>query len=142
MKKYIKNGYLNFLIFFLHTPSVNNAHQVNCSFDHLFPMTWYQKGLESSLYVWHTLSELFQKNDAVVLPCDLLLGKLAFAQFCVTCMVQEHVTCMPEDSAYFLMVLEKIQNLLSHIVVSEKTEDFIACARNIIQSIQQHVAQL
>jgi hypothetical protein len=139
MRKYIKNGYLNGLIFFLCSSSVIYAFQINCSFNHLFPMTWYQKGLESSLYVWHTLSELFEKNDGLALPYDLLLGKLVFTQFCVDSMIQEGVVCMPEDSAYFAMVLDKIQSLLALIIVTEKTYDFIACARSILCSIQKQL---
>lgn len=111
------------------------AYQVTLSFDSLFPITWYQKGLEASLHVWQELVDIFNNNgNDDALSYDSLLGKLVFAQFCVNRMIQENGECVPEDISYFVTVLNKLQSLLAMVVVTSKTEDFILCAVDMIQS--------
>lgn len=108
------------------------------SFDSLFPMTWYQKGLESSLYVWQTLIDEVDKNNGhSSFSYDVLLGKLAFAQFCLNRMHQMNEVCVADDVAYFATVVQKIQQLFSVMMTNNKTEDFIACAADILTSMQQ-----
>ena len=101
-------------------------------------MTWYQKGLESSLYVWQSLIDNVNKTtDAASLSCDVLLGRLAFAQFCLNRMQQMNESAIDDDIAYFTMVVRKIDQLFSLIVVTPITEDFIACAQDLIISMEQ-----
>ncbi len=130
---------LSFLVIFSPS-SVLLAHQITISFDSLFPVTWYQKGLESCLYVWQALSDVFIKNgDGELLSCDLLLGKLTRAQFCIQRMIQENIACLPEDNAYFVTVLNKVQDLLTMVVITQKTQDFVLCAGDMIASMQKQL---
>jgi hypothetical protein len=113
------------------------TYQVNLSFDSLFPKTWYQKGLEASTHVWQSLANVFEKNsDGAMLSLDMLLGRLAFAQFCITRMHKEGGHCIADDSAYFSTVLEKVKRLLALVTITSKTEDFIACAEDIIKEME------
>ncbi|HLC06946.1 MAG TPA: hypothetical protein VJJ26_02040 [Candidatus Babeliales bacterium] len=147
MKKHRDNGYVNIMLmnFFIlcSTSSVLKAYQVNLSFDSLFPMTWYQKGLEASLQVWHELADVFNKNgDDTLISCDLLLGKLAFAQFCVNRMIYEGNAHVSEDIAYFITVLHTLQRLLAMVVITPKTQDFVVCAGEMVVSIQKLLSSL
>ena len=111
------------------------AYQVNLSFDSLFPKTWYQKGLEASMYVWQSLMNVFEKNsDGATLSLDVLLGRLAFAQFCINRMHQERL--LADDSAYFSTVLERVKRLLALVTITSKTQDFVLCAEEMIQSME------
>jgi hypothetical protein len=123
--------------------SIINAYQVNLSFDSLFPMTWYQKGLESSLSVWQALMSAFDKNsDEALLSFDLLLGRLAFAQFCINRMNCEGTPCIAGDSAYFSAVLHKVKQLLTAVVITPKTHDFILCADDMIQAMEKKLGEI
>lgn len=113
------------------------TYQVNLSFDSLFPKTWYQKGLEASLHVWQSLANVFEKNsDGAMLSLDMLLGRLAFAKFCIARMHKEGGRCITDDSVYFATVLDKVKQLLTFVTITSKTEDFIACAEDMIQEME------
>jgi hypothetical protein len=117
------------------------TYQVNLSFDSLFPKTWYQKGLEASLHVWQSLAYVFEKNsDGVTLSLDKLLGRLAFAKFCITRMHKEGGHCIADDSAYFATVLHKVKRLLAMVTITSQTEDFIACAEDMITEIENKLS--
>lgn len=125
----------SFLMIFCVTS--NKTYQVNLSFDSLFPKTWYQKGLEASMHVWQSLANVFDKNsDGAMLSLDMLLGRLAFAQFCITRMHKEGAQCIADDSAYFSVVLDRVKHLLALVAVTSKTEDFIACAEDMITEME------
>ena len=141
MKKGLKNWIISFLIVACCTPSIIKAYQVNLSFDSLFPMTWYQKGLESSLFVWQTLVNVFDKsNDGALLSFDSLIAKLAFAQFCINRMHQENMPCIADDKAYFAMVLHKVENLLGMVVVTTINHDVVLCAEDMIQTMRKQLS--
>lgn len=114
------------------------AYQINLSFDSLFPMTWYQKGLESSLHVWQSLVTVFeQSSDGTTLSFDILLGRLAFAQFCINRMHQENKPSFADNNTYFKNVLYKIHQLLGLVIITPKTEDFVLCAEDILEDMQR-----
>jgi hypothetical protein len=116
-------------------------YQVNLSFDSLFPKTWYQKGLEASMHVWQSLIVVFEKNsDGAMLSLDALLGRLAFAQFCITRMQKDGAQCIADDSAYFSTVLNKVKQLLALVTITPKTEDFIACAEDMIEQMERKLS--
>jgi len=115
-----------------------HSYQVNLSFDSLFPKTWYQKGLEASMQVWQSLITVFEHNsDGATLSLDLLLGRLAFAQFCINRMHQEGPACIADDCAYFSFVLDKIKQLVALIVITPQTDDYIACAEGLIGEMEK-----
>ncbi len=133
MRKYL------FLVLFLCASCIIQAYQLNSTFDSLFPMTWYQKGLEASLSVWQKLVQSFEKNDNSKVIDDNLLGVLAYIQFCVNRMQQENVVSLNEDKDYFVMVLNKIKDLVGMIIVTQENEDFVACAQEMLMYIQQRI---
>lgn len=141
MEKSLKNWIISFLIIVCCTSSIIKAYQINLSFDSLFPMTWYQKGLESSLFVWQTLVSIFDKSsDGALLSFDSLLARLAFAQFCINRMRQDNMPCIADDNAYFVMVLNKVQNLLGMVVVTPINHDLVICAEDMIQTMRKQLS--
>jgi hypothetical protein len=146
MEKILENGYRTWVLlsFFtiLCSGSIARSYQNIVTFDSLFPVTWYQKSLEASLSVWQTISNAFEKNDGGAISFYELLGKMTFAQFCISRMIQERVVCLPEDSAYLGVVLNKVKELVDVIVVSDENEDVILCIHDVILNIEQQVLQL
>ena len=141
MKKSLKNWIISFLIITCCTSSIIKTYQINLSFDSLFPMTWYQKGLESSLFVWQTLVSIFDKSsDGALLSFDSLLARLAFAQFCINRMHQERMPCIADDNAYFVMVLNKVQNLLGTVAITSINHDLVLCAEDMIQAMRKQLS--
>jgi hypothetical protein len=141
MKKSLKIVLINGIFILCCTSSAIKAYPVSLSFDSLFPKTWYQKGLESSMHVWQSLINVFEKSsDGASLSFDLLLGRLAFAQFCINRMSQEGTPCFADDSAYFVAVLNKMKQLLGLVVITSKTHDFVLCAEDMIQAMEKKLS--
>ena len=132
-------NYLLSVLFLCTSYTISQAHQLNTLFDSLFPMTWYQKGLEASLCVLQNVIYSFENNVAPQLSYDELLGKLARTLFCVDRMKQEGIAFLVEDKDYFVGVMNKIKSLLDMMVITPKNEDFILCAQGIVLNIQQHI---
>ncbi len=131
---------MSFLMVFCYIPSIT-TYNIDLSFDSLFPKTWYQKGLEASMYVWQSLINVFENNsDGAMLSLDILLGRLAFAQFCINRMHQEGALCLADDGAYFSAVLDKVKRLLALVRITPKTQDFVLCAEEMIQSMENKLA--
>lgn len=87
------------------------------------------------MYVWQSLMNVFEKNgDGATLSLDILLGRLAFAQFCINRMHQERV--LADDTVYFSVVLDKVKQLLALVTITSKTQDFVLCAEEMIESME------
>ena len=141
MKKYVRNKLCNstvtiFLIIFC--SSNIQARNIHLSFDSLFPVTWYQKSLQSCLFVWHILSDAFE-NDNEQLSFDIILSRLTFAQFCINRMQQENVIYLPEDIDYLKMILKKIKELIEVLVVDDSNQDAIECIYEVAVSIEKSI---
>jgi len=122
--------------------SIIQAHQTYLSFDSLFPATWYQKALESSLSVWQHLADLIQPHNATKkISFDEILGKLVFAQFCLNRMKQEENAFVSEDKDYLVLVLNKIKSLMDVIGVMEEEEDFVVCVQEMIVNLQKQLVE-
>ena len=90
------------------------------------------------MHVWQSLAAVFEKDsDGTMLSLDLLLGRLAFAQFCLNRMKREDVECIADDSAYFSTVLNKVKQLLTFVTITPKTQDFILCAEDLIDEMEK-----
>lgn len=126
-------------IFLLCLSSTMYAYHSYIPFESIFPKTWYQKGLESSISIWQLLSTAFEKNQESERLFDLILARLAFTQFCINRMKQAGITCLPEDSVYFEAVLHKVKDLVEDIVVTDENEDFILCTQEMIAILQKQV---
>lgn len=138
MEKSLKSWMMIMAVVFCCISSKTQTYQINLSFDSLFPVTWYQKGLESSMHVWQALINVFEKkSDGAMLSFDLLLGRLAFTQFCINRMHQEGTPRIADDTAYFAAVLSKVKQLLSLVVITPKTHDFVLCAEDMICAMEK-----
>ena len=124
-----------FLMLGLLMPLGMHAAMVDFNFDALFPVTWYQKGLASTINVWHMIVQVLEAHNGQ-LPLDVILGKLAFGQFCIERMHKEEKTCA-EDSAYFIMIVSKIQSLLAAVVVTPVMRDRADCLIDMLVTIQK-----
>jgi hypothetical protein len=120
------------LIIFLCSINITKANPL--SFDSLFPVTWYQKSLESCLYIWQTLTTIPQGGSKTKILYETL-GRLTFVQFCVNRMHQESEPYVADDIDYLLMVLYKIQQLLALVDISQ-TPDLLLCTDSMINAIQ------
>jgi hypothetical protein len=137
MKKVIKEYRIwlmvSCLITLITSSSLSNPNQVAFSFDILFPMGWYQKGLEASLSVWYMVEDFLTAGiDVQLSSSEIVLGRLAFAQFCISRMVQEGDARVSGDTAYFGMVLGRLKELLLCINETTQTKDFVMCADGMI----------
>ncbi len=132
-------GFLTSFVMLFCVTSVK-TYQVNLSFDSLFPKTWYQKGLEASMHVWQSLATVFEKqSDGAMLSLDLLLGRLAFAQFCINRMHKEGAQQLADDTAYFSAVLDRVKRLLALVNLTPKTYDFVLCAEDMIEEMERQL---
>jgi hypothetical protein len=125
----------SFLIIGLLMPFGMHAERVDLNFDTLFPVTWYQKGLASTINVWHMIVQVLEEKNAQ-LPLDVIQGKLAFGQFCLERMHKEE-QIHAEDSAYCLMIVSKIRSLLAMIVVTPIMRDRADCIIEMLDKIQK-----
>ena len=112
-----------------------HAAVIDLNFDSLYPETWYQKGLASTMSVWHVIMKNLEEHNAQ-LPLDVILGKLVFGQFCVERMRREE-QIRPEDSTYFVMVMGQIQLLLATVVVTPVMRDRADCIIEMLIKIQK-----
>ncbi len=136
---------------FLSIPSHLSASQTAVSFDNLFPLTWYEKGMRSILFVWH---ELKGPSICTQLCIDICLSKLAFARCCVERIAKEGEQLLEEDRDYCRIVLDKVRTLISKqtidsVQVSLNTPsnhkgiidgDYLYCFYNLIQMIDAAIA--
>ena len=90
------------------------AAQELISFDIVTPTTWYEKGLNSLLYVWNKVRSGVADNGVKITAIDFLLGRLAYAQFCIEKMQQEKRRIIDEDILYLYTVLKTIEGTLTH----------------------------
>jgi hypothetical protein len=103
------------------------------SFDSLYPKTWYQKTLDSCICIWQILENLDTNNKQdKMLMCDIMLGKLIFAQCCMEKMREEDNRILLKDYDYLFYVREKIKDLLKRMVVTEDIKDIILFCKKIL----------
>ena len=112
------------------------AERIDLNFDALFPTTWYEKGLASTMSVWHAMVQILEADNNKPLPFDAILAKLVFGQFCVERMRQEE-RIGDEDSNYFMMVVAKIQDLLTMMVITPVMRDRFDCMVDLLLKIQK-----
>lgn len=116
------------------------AGQAIFNFDSLFPKTWYQKGLESTIKVWSVIAHVLEVEGVQgvakqqMLSDDGLLGSLAFGQFCIRCMRNQEQP-LEGDLDFFVSVVDKIQLLLPMIGVTPGLKDRIDCMISMIKKM-------
>ena len=132
VKQYIK---ISFLMIGLCLPCGMQAIPIDLNFDVLFPVTWYQKGLASTINAWHMIEQVLKVHNGQ-LPLDMIVGKLAFGQFCLERMQQEE-QIGAEDSAYFIMLVNKLRFLLAPVVVTPVMRDHADCIIHMLSTLQK-----
>jgi|SRR4030095_66163 len=143
MEAYLKKIVLqylcgSFLMIGLCMPWRIDAELIELNFDTLFPVSWYQKGLVSIIRVWHIIAQVVETRNEQ-LPLDLMLGTLAFGQFCIE-RIHTHDRCVSnnEDIMYGIMVVHKIQSLLAMVNVAPAMRDRADCIVDMLVKIEKN----
>ena len=89
----------------------NHGVAASLSFDTLFPLTWYEKGLHATINAWDMIQKHFPLENVDKL--DVLIGKCAFAYFCLENMHKNRQIIVDEDISYFSLLLLAIINSIS-----------------------------
>jgi len=111
------------------------------SFNTLFPATWYEKGLNSTISVWHKVCNVLDnKNEIhVIEELDIILGRFAFAYFCLEKMHQNKQSVMDEDIIYFANLLHRIEDRLSTEGVDAVYQDRIDCLIRVVAMMKSRL---
>lgn len=115
--------------------SIMQAEQIELNFDVPFPITWYQKGLGSIIHAWYMVNQISAKNEDQFL-FDILLGKLIFSQFCFERVHQDACHVNNEEIIYAMMVVRKLQSLLTDITIVSVMRDRIECIMDMLLKIE------
>jgi len=136
MKNNYKNYIKNFVIFFC----INFFYGSFClssqehSFDILFPKTWYEKGYNALSSTWYVVyddigCEKFYDHSACF---EILIGRLAFAYFCIK-KIQKRDSLMREEDIIYLQVL--VQDLKKTFSAALSTE-YVQCCTAILDKME------
>ena len=116
-----------------------NAELIELNFDVLYPVSWYQKGLISIISVWHMIAQVVEGHSEQ-LPCDVMLGALAFGQFCIERIhTQDQCVSNNEDIMYGIMVVHKIQSLLAMVEIASTMRDRSDCVVDMLEKIEKNL---
>jgi len=141
--KYIKLSYQKIIIIVFSILMGNihlDAERISLSFDSLFPSSWYEKALYSSMYVWGNLQDiqtmdthqLHHEQHGILL--DAMLGRMVFAQFCLEHMTQDESQVVFSDDVVYL---KNIMNKIEQTVSSKDSDDRMACFKYIVGKIKK-----
>lgn len=106
------------------------------SFDLLFPLLWYEKGLQSTMNCMHKVDVLMHETMSQVdqtVYFDSAIGNLAFAHFCI---MRIQYVVVQEDIVYFSSLLDHLDLLLGKILTYSHNHDQVACLKNILHTMQ------
>src|SRR5204862_8055617 len=84
---------------------INISHKnygITMSFDVLFPMTWYEKGLNATIFILHKISSLSSQKKSTQKSLDIILGKCIFAYFCLEKMSHNKQQIIDEDFIHLI----------------------------------------
>jgi hypothetical protein len=72
------------------------------------------------------------------LSCDVMLGKLAFGQFCIERIdMQDQCVSNNENIMYGILVVHKIQSLLAMVEIASTMRDRADCIVDILEKIEK-----
>ncbi len=116
------------------------AERMSLSFDVLFPSSWYEKALYSSMHVWGNLQDLQTMNPYQLHPeqhgvlLDAMLGRMVFAQFCLEHVMQDESSVVfSDDVVYLKNIMDKIEQTVS----SKDSDDRMACFKYMVGKIKK-----
>jgi hypothetical protein len=109
------------------------------SFNSLFPATWYEKGLNATIFVWHKVSSAIDEkaDDYNREIFDIILGRFAFAHFCLEKMYQNKQCVIDEDIMHLATLLHKLENQLVMNAVSPNNQERLACLARMVARMKQ-----
>lgn len=110
--------------------------------DNFFSASWYEKGLSSTIFVWNKICSLIDdKNDDVFeKELDIMLGKCAFARFCLERMNQNSQQLLEEDIVYFAALLHNIDRLIGDSNYDALyRDDHINCMKYMITTMKKQL---
>lgn len=112
-----------------------SAQGQTVSFHGLFPMTWYEKGLNATVSVWHKIGAFIdEKNDDVSHESfDAILGRFVFAYFCLENMFQQKQTVIDEDILYLVKILHSIEERLIKDSTDIASHDRLLCLSRMVE---------
>ncbi len=141
--KYIKLSCQKIMVIVFSVLMVNiyvYAERMSLSFDVLFPSSWYEKALYSSMHVWGNLQDLQTMNPYQLHPeqhgvlLDAMLGRMVFAQFCLEHVMQDESSVVfSDDVVYLKNIMDKIEQTVS----SKDSDDRMACFKYMVGKIKK-----
>ena len=117
-----------------------HAEHISFSFDCLFPSSWCEKALNSSMQVWGNMQVLQKTNTIDIrqeqydLYMDVILGRMVFAQFCLEHMMQDsQQAVVAEDIIYLNNIMDKIEQTTNKNCNDER----VICLKYVVEKIKQ-----
>jgi hypothetical protein len=110
--------------------------------DNFFSASWYEKGLSSTIFAWNKIcSFINEKNDdGFEKELDIILGKCAFARFCLEKMNQNNQPLLEEDIVYFAALLQKIDRIVGNDNYSVMhNNDYNDCIKHMIVAMKKQL---
>jgi hypothetical protein len=108
------------------------------SFDELFPVSWYEKVLNSTTSAWGMISKHDPLSLLTTKDLTVLIGQCAFAAFCVDSM-QNDQCVSSEDKEYLKSLLYRIKNRLATHAIENQKKDYIHCLEQIIIAMDRNL---
>jgi hypothetical protein len=108
------------------------------SFNKLFPRTWYEKGLNATIFAWHKIDSFSSivSEKELSESLDVILGKCTFAHFCLEKMYEHKQYIINEDIVYFSSLIYLLENTLKIYTFEDENEDKLLCLNHIIGAIK------
>lgn len=115
--------------------------QQSLLFDTLFPVFWYEKGIQATMKAISLLRSLANADSAhpQLEPClTTVIGHLAFAHFCVVSMNKD-VRPIDEDIIYFSRLLHQLDPVVSAILCVRRAHDQLGCLMLIMDAMHEQL---
>ena len=115
-------------------------YSVTLSFDTLFPMTWYEKGVNATIFVLNKMRLFYgQEQCDEESFFDVILGKCLFAYFCFAKMSHSKKPLIEEDITYVTFLVDTLENYVKHIEYNHEYKDHKQCLESIIIHMKDHL---
>lgn len=126
-------------IFLLCITLTNYVTAEQLTFHNLLTTTWYEKGLNSTIFVWNKICAVLDqdKKEPSQETFDILLGRFAFAHFCLEKMYQHKQCVIDEDIAYLARLLLLLEHKLMNISSDSKGHERMECLARMVHNMKR-----
>lgn len=109
------------------------------SFHRLIPATWYEKGLGATIVVWNKLCMVLDdgNRNPSLEEFDIVLGRFAFAHFCLEKMYQQKQRLLDDDVAYFARLLYQLEDKLITMSCDSVHQDRLECLVRMVKVMKR-----